>query len=439
MLRSASSLRINAGLAALLPLAILVAACDGGQILPPPLTDTTASTGMDPSTSSATGSGGSGGVGGSGLTTSTTTGSGGAGGATSTATSTSSSTSTSAGTGGAGGSPVMPDTTPPTVVLTAPASAAQGVAANALITATFSEAMDPLTLTSATFLLKQGAVVIPAAVTYANNVATLDPTVDLALSTTYTATVTTTSADLAGNKLAMDHTWSFTTAAVLPKGPAPVLLGTAGNYVILAKSAISNVPTSLITGDLGLSPAAASFITGFSMTKVGTKWTSAQVVGSVFAADNDPPTPINLTTAVLNMMTAYTDAAGRPTPDALNLGSGTIGGLTILPGLYKWTSSVTIPTDLTLSGAPNDVWIFQVEGNLTMSAAKNITLIGGAKAKNIFWQVSGLVDLGTTSHAEGVILSKTSIKLGTGASINGRLLAQTAVNLATVTVTAPAP
>jgi hypothetical protein len=419
MLRSASSLRINAGLAALLPLAILVAACDGGQILPPPLTDTTASTGMDPSTSSATGSGGSGGVGGSGLTTSTTTGSGGAGGATSTATSTSSSTSTSAGTGGAGGSPVMPDTTPPTVVLTAPASAAQGVAANALITATFSEAMDPLTLTSATFLLKQGAVVIPAAVTYANNVATLDPTVDLALSTTYTATVTTTSADLAGNKLAMDHTWSFTTAAVLPKGPAPVLLGTAGNYVILAKSAISNVPTSL--------------------TKVGTKWTSAQVVGSVFAADNDPPTPINLTTAVLNMMTAYTDAAGRPTPDALNLGSGTIGGLTILPGLYKWTSSVTIPTDLTLSGAPNDVWIFQVEGNLTMSAAKNITLIGGAKAKNIFWQVSGLVDLGTTSHAEGVILSKTSIKLGTGASINGRLLAQTAVNLATVTVTAPAP
>ncbi len=434
MLRSASSLRINATLAALLPLAILVAACDGGQILPPPLTDTTASTGMDPSTSSASGSGGAGGLGGAGgagMTTSSVTGAGGAG--------TSTSSSTSTGMGGAGGSPVVPDTTPPTVVSTDPVTGGQGVAANSVITAQFSEAMDPLTITSATFLLKQGAVVIPASVSYANNVATLNPTADLAFSTTYTATVKTTSADLAGNKLAMDYSWSFTTGAVLPKGPAPVLLGTAGNYVILAKSAISNVPTSLITGDLGLSPAAASFITGFSMTKVGTKWTSAQVVGSVFAADNDPPTPINLTTAVLNMMTAYTDAAGRPTPDTLNLGAGTIGGLTIVPGLYKWTSSVTIPTDITLSGAPNDTWIFQVNGNLVMSSDKKMTLIGGAKAKNIVWQVTGLVDFGTTSHAEGIILSKTSIKLGTGASINGRLLAQTAVNLATNKVTTPAP
>ncbi len=423
MLRSVSSLRINAGLSALLPLALLVAACDGGQILPPPLPDTTATTGGDASTSTSTssvgGSGGSGGVGGSGMTTSTATGSGGA--------------------GGSGGSPVVPDTTAPTVVLTFPASAAMSVANNALITATFSEDMAPLTITSMTFVLKQGAFVIPADVTYANDVATLDPKADLTLATTYDATITTTATDLAGNKLAMDYSWSFSTDASLPKGPAPVLLGTAGNYVVLAKSAISNVPTSKITGDLGLSPAAASFITGFSMTKAGTKWTSAQVTGALFAADNDPPTPTLLTTAVNNMMTAYTDAAGRPTPDALNLGGGTIGGLTLLPGLYRWTSSVTIPTDLTLSGAPNDVWIFQVTGDLMMSSAKKMTLIGGAQPKNIFWQVAGLVSFGTTSHAEGVVLSKTSIELGTGASINGRLLAQTAVNLDANKVTAPAP
>jgi hypothetical protein len=139
------------------------------------------------------------------------------------------------------------------------------------------------------------------------------------------------------------------------------------------------------------------------------------------------------------MLTAYTDAAGRPTPDALNLGGGTIGGLTFVPGLYRWTSSVTIPTDITLSGAANDVWIFQVTGDLVMASAKHMTLLGGARARNVFWQVAGLVDLGTTSHAEGVVLSKTSIKLGTGATINGRLLAQTAVNLATNQVTAPAP
>jgi hypothetical protein len=431
MLRSASSLRLNAGLSALFPLAILVAACSGGQILPPPLTDTTVTTGAGGaggSTSSVSGTGGLGGAGGLGTTTSTTTGSGGGGG--------SSSTSSTSGTGGSGG---LPDTTAPTVTSTSPASAAQNVPANVVITATFDEAMDPLTITSKTFQLKQGAVVIPATVSYANNVAMLDPTADLALGTMYTATVAILASDVAGNPLAMSTSWSFTTDVILPKGPAPVLLGTAGNYVVLAKSAITNVPSSLITGDLGLSPAAASFITGFSMTKVGTKWTSAQVVGGLFAADNDPPTPILLTTAVTNMLTAYTDAAGRPTPDALNLGGGTIGGLTFVPGLYRWTSSVTIPTDITLSGAANDVWIFQVTGDLVMASAKHMTLLGGARAKNVFWQVAGLVDLGTTSHAEGVVLSKTSIKLGTGATINGRLLAQTAVNLATNQVTAPAP
>jgi hypothetical protein len=213
-------------------------------------------------------------------------------------------------------------------------------------------------------------------------------------------------------------------------GPASVVLGTAGNYVILAESAISNVPTSVITGDLGLSPAAASYITGLSLTRAGVKWTTPQVVGSVFAADNDPPTPTNLTTA-------DTHAAGRPTPAFLNVGGGAIGGMTLAPGLYKWTSAVTIPTDVAIAGAPNDAWIFQISGNLTMSGATKMTLSGGAQAKNIVWQVAGAVDLGTTSHAEGVVMSKTEITLETGASINGRLFAQTAVHVAGATVTAP--
>jgi hypothetical protein len=199
------------------------------------------------------------------------------------------------------------------------------------------------------------------------------------------------------------------------------------------------VPTSKITGDLGLSPAAASYITGFPLTKAGTKWTTPEVTGSVFAANDDPPTPSNLTTAIGNMETAYTDAAGRPPPATTNLGAGTIGGLVLAPGLYKWSSSVTIPLDVTLSGARNDVWIFQISGDLTMSAAKQMKLVGGARAKNIVWQVAGAVDFGTTSHAEGIVLSKTAIALGTGASINGRLLAQTAVTIAGNTVTAPTP
>lgn len=220
-------------------------------------------------------------------------------------------------------------------------------------------------------------------------------------------------------------------------GPASVPLGTAENYAILAKSAVSNVPSSVVTGDLGLSPAAASYITGFSLTKAGTHWTSPQVVGGIFAANNDPPTPIDLTTAVADMQLAYTDAAARKLPDFLNLAGGAIGGLTIEPGLYNWTSSVTIPSDVTLAGSADAVWIFQVSGDLKLSAAKQMILSGGARAANVFWQVAGAVDLGASSHAEGIVLSKTAIKLETGSSINGRLLAQTAVTLAGANVTAP--
>jgi len=220
-------------------------------------------------------------------------------------------------------------------------------------------------------------------------------------------------------------------------GPAPVLLGSAEGYAILAKSAVSNVPTSVVTGDLGLSPAAASYITGFALTKAGTRWTSPQVVGGVFAANNDPPTPATLTTAVADMQTAYVDAAGRKLADFLNLGGGAIGGLTLEPGLYKWTSTVTIPDNVTLAGSADAVWIFQVTGDLKLSAAKEMILSGGARAENIFWQVAGEVDLGATSHAEGIVLVKTAITLETGSSINGRLFAQTAVNIAGASVTQP--
>ncbi len=220
-------------------------------------------------------------------------------------------------------------------------------------------------------------------------------------------------------------------------GPDPVPLGTAGNYVILAKSAISNVPTSLVTGDLGLSPAAASYITGLDLTKAGVKWTSAQVVGSVFAADNDPPTPINLTTAVEDMQAAYTDAAGRSIPSFVNLGEGAIGGLTLAPGLYKWNSTVTIPANVTITGEAEAVWIFQITGDLELSAGQTMILAGGAQAENIVWQVAGAVDLGAASHAEGNILAKTAITVETGASVHGRLFAQTSVDIAGAVITAP--
>ena len=149
------------------------------------------------------------------------------------------------------------------------------------------------------------------------------------------------------------------------------------------------------------------------------------------------PTPTNLTTAVNDMITAYNDAAGRPSPDFSELATGNLGGRTLTPGLYKWTNTVTMPSSLTISGSATDVWIFQIAGNLTMSSAVNITLTGGALARNIFWQVAGTVSIGTTAHFEGVIMSMTGVTLQTGASMTGRALAQTAVVLDGNAVTKP--
>jgi len=196
----------------------------------------------------------------------------------------------------------------------------------------------------------------------------------------------------------------------------------------------------VVTGNIGISPAAATYITGFSLVVDSTNVfaTSTQIVGRAYAADYAVPSPSNLTTAVSNMESAYTDAASRPTPDFLELGTGNIGGLTLAPGLYKWTSTVTLPTDVTISGGANDVWIFQTTGDLMMSASKRITLAGGALAKNIFWQVAGRASFGAGAHFEGVLLCKTDVMLETGASMNGRILAQTEVVLQQATVTQPA-
>jgi hypothetical protein len=221
-------------------------------------------------------------------------------------------------------------------------------------------------------------------------------------------------------------------------GPAPVSLGASGAFVILAKSGISTVPQSAVTGNIGVSPIARGGITGFSETMdvSNTFSTSTQVVGRLYAADYASPSPDNLGTAVLAMQAAYTDAAGRA-PDHTELGAGNIGGMTLSPGTYKWSTGVLIPTDVTLEGGPNDVWIFQIAGGITQASGTRVNLTGGALARNIFWQAADVVAIGTTAHMEGIVLAQTAITLATGASVNGRLLAQTAVTLQMNAVTQP--
>jgi hypothetical protein len=223
-----------------------------------------------------------------------------------------------------------------------------------------------------------------------------------------------------------------------------VHLGMAGDFTILTKTGVTNVPRSTITGNVGTSPIAQAAITGFGLTlhTSGQFATSPQVNGNIYAANDASPTPSNLTTAVLDMQAAFTDAAGRSSsPANLNLGAGIIGGRTFAPGVYKWTSALLIPAEIFLDGDDDDVWIFQVAETLTMSSGVQMTLLQKSgsfpQAKNIFWQVSGAVTLGTTSHFEGILLGATSIAVQTGASVNGRLLAQTAVTLQMNTVTGP--
>ena len=209
-----------------------------------------------------------------------------------------------------------------------------------------------------------------------------------------------------------------------------VNLRTAGDFVILAGSEISNIPTSSITGAIGLSPAAASLVTGFSLvhTSGDPFATSSQVTGNIFASDYGDPTPANLTTAKGDLTTAYNNAAGRTSTDIVQL-AGNIGGLTLTPGFYKSSGSLEISSgDLTFDakGNADAVFIIQIASALTTSSGRAVLLAGGAKASNIFWQVGTSVTLGTSSVMKGTIMADQSIAVNTGASVEGRLLARIA-------------
>jgi len=191
-----------------------------------------------------------------------------------------------------------------------------------------------------------------------------------------------------------------------------------------------------VTGDIGTSPIAAEAITGFAliMDSSNTYSTSTQLVnGEIFAASYTSPTPSKMTTAISDMETAYTDAAGRVYPKELDLGAGTIEGMTLEPGLYKWGSNVGF-TKLTFKGDADAVWILQMTGDLIVGAGAFITLEDGANEENIFWQVAGSTTLHTTAAMKGIILCATAIVFQTGSSLKGKALAQTEVTLDAATI-----
>jgi UDP-N-acetylglucosamine transferase subunit ALG13 len=311
------------------------------------------------------------------------------------------------------------DSTAPVVQSVSPVDGSTAVALNRSFTANFSESMDPSTFTTSTFILRQGATLIPSTVAYSGTTAVLIPLADLEINTGYTATINTQVKDLAANALATNYVWSFTTGQ---NQHEPVVLRTTSSYVVLAGSTVTSTGPTIITGDVGLSPGSA--MTGFPPGTIN---------GTLHINDAESAQ------AKLDLTTAYNEAEARSLAPVTI--SGNLGGLTLAPGLYKSGSTAAISSgDLTLDaqGDANAVFIFQIASGFTVTSGRQVILSGGAQADNVFWQVGTSATFGTNSVFKGNILVDQSITFETGATLVGRALTRIgAVTMDSNTMTRP--
>lgn len=325
----------------------------------------------------------------------------------------------------------------PRVTSTDPLNLATGVALNKVISATFSEAMDPSKITTTTFTLMNGTTVVSGTVNYSGTIATFTPSVNLLSGTTYTAKITTGAMNIAGTPLANDYVWTFNTNATL--GPVGVDLKSAGRFGILAGVGVSNNAgfSQIRNLDVGISPGKRSSVTGFPPAIV--------VNGSIFASDDIAPPGVAamLAQAKLDLVAAYLFAEGATFPAPVTV-SGDQGGKTLAPGIYKSTSTLLIQSgNLTLDaqGDANAVWIFQVASGFTTvgGAGGSVILTGGAQAKNVYWQTGSSAVIGDYTTFYGNVLALQSITMNSHATAVGRMLAQNGAVVMTSTNTIDKP
>jgi ketosteroid isomerase-like protein len=362
----------------------------------------------------------------------------------------------------------------PTITATNPASAAQNVPINKTINATFSAAMDPTTITNATFTLAVagvGGAPVNGTVVYdpASHIATFTPAVNLTSGTQYTAAISNLVADLTGNALAAGaapNPWSFTAGASV--GPTVPNLGAASTFGAFGGGAgITNMGTStLINGDIGTTGVSTS-MTGFhdagtGCTYIETASNAGFVNGTI---DTAPPPPTGTcpsegtavtlaiaTQAASDALAAYNNLAGRAAgPDP---GAGQLGGLTLAPGTYTAAGGAFFLTgsDLTLDGQgdTNAIWVFQMASSLTVGAPgfpRSVILINGAQSKNVFWQVSSAATLNAAGGGTmvGTIIAPAGVTFSTAGNatittLDGRALGLSAsVTIVNTVINTPAP
>jgi methionine-rich copper-binding protein CopC len=323
------------------------------------------------------------------------------------------------------------DTTAPVVTTTSPADLQTNVAINKTVAATFNESMDPLTITASNVTVTApGGALVTGTVNYdsPSRIAMFTPSSNFAPNTTFTATIRGGAngvKDLSGNSLSSDRVWTFTTGTQVAQ--APIDLGAAAPFAVMATASISSTGATQINGDVGLNPGTAQGIP------------PAQVNGTIHVGDQA------IIDAQSALLSAYNDAVSRSvTPVSL---PGNMGGLTFTPGLYTNSTSVLIEgsgpgnnVTLDAQGDPTAIFIFKIGSTLTTGPGAQVILAGGAKASNIFWQVGTSATLNTTTIFKGNILASVTITVDTGSAVEGRLLGgsnsdgSVTVNASTVTV-----
>lgn len=348
------------------------------------------------------------------------------------------------------------DTTPPTAILVNPADLATAVAVNSAVNVTFSEAMDPLTISTASFMVQASGPplgpTLVGSVSYdpLTHIATFTPSSSLAVNTAYTATVTTEATDLAGNALAVNKIWRFTTAAAAPVIQTAVNLQSAAPFGAAGGAGITSCGNTAITGDVSTT-SASTLVTGLTDGNgLGNSYTIAGcpgiVDGKIYTAPPPPGDADSLaiaTQAQNDAQTAFDATSPASMPGGISQ-AAELGALTLAPGIYTSGTSFAITTvDLTLDaqGDANAVWVFQSPSTLTVGVNVNVILANGAKAKNVFWHVSSAATINAGAAMQGTILAFSGVSMGTGATLEGRAISLVGgpVTLLSNIINVPAP